>query len=262
MPICIRCETEQASPSPGCSYHPGDHVFAYCAGAREDYNDVFVWSCCGRRVLGTNDGTFDVHPARVSGCVSGLDHKVHGRIAVVADQRILDGVKLVGIDVAPILIDDFLQNADFPPDSECVVLALNTFDNIEDDRFILAFEELRKRARDTPVIIFTLPRRADGWPVHAVEADENRFSTYLKSAVWQTLRRHGTTAHYRPEVFISYARRDYAIVHSNIFAFRGTYWLDKVFLTPGVAWASEIDAAIDTAQIFALFVSATLQANS
>ena len=89
------------------------------------------------------------------------------------------------------------------------------------------------------------------------------------SGIGSGLRQHEATQRYRPKVFISYARKDFGIIddyteslYKNVSRALSQLWIDRDFLSPGVVWAPEIDAAIENAEIFVLFVTYHLRDNS
>ena len=207
----------------------------------------------GRKLLRL---TFDLRPRRSPGCVTASGHKwtCHISLVGVLPQIISDSADIILTEISA----DALLSGEPGPDTDCIVIALPALDDVAEARITAAFDKIRRCVRDVPMVVFTIPRRVDGWPMQVLEATTDDLNTCLVPAVLQAIRRHRAPASYRPGTFISYARRDHRCVDSPIFTFRGTYWLDRKFVAPGVIWASKVLSAIDHADIFVLFVTPSL----
>lgn len=91
MEICKRCRRlfdpevipSRFAESLLCSWHPGTAESAGNTGAAGDYAEIWVWSCCGRQVVGplitkSVDGVigeYDYPPSRSPGCQQGPHEK-------------------------------------------------------------------------------------------------------------------------------------------------------------------------------------------
>jgi hypothetical protein len=149
-----------------------------------------------------------------------------------------------------------------PPDIDCIVLVADTLEPQAELRMTAALQRLQSQDRDCPLIVFTVPHRVDGWPIQAIDTDGTDFANVLAPAVRQAVRRHGVAQPYSPPAFISYARRDFEIVSSYLFAFREKCWLDREYLRPGVLWATELNLAIERADTFVLFSTPSYRLSS
>jgi hypothetical protein len=75
--VCSRCGAQYAEHDPsGCSFHPQTPGVIGNTGPRRDYADIWQFSCCGQKYVGTfwggeKQGVYDAQPPISPGCVQG-----------------------------------------------------------------------------------------------------------------------------------------------------------------------------------------------
>lgn len=70
---CLLCG--MADEDSACSFHPGRLFLSHNLGAHGDYNDAYIWSCCGRYAESSVDANgCDARPPHSPGCVIQQQH--------------------------------------------------------------------------------------------------------------------------------------------------------------------------------------------
>ncbi|HEY3887357.1 MAG TPA: toll/interleukin-1 receptor domain-containing protein [Caulobacteraceae bacterium] len=265
---CILCERAPSETgNHECRFHSGKASFLFSTGAdfrnqELAYRDIYLWSCCGRRVPSTmeSSGSREAPPERagISPCATAQRHLLASRVAVIASGALIDQIRSAlpvfaahGLDVEP--YDDETWRARSIAESPDAVVLLDA--GQADGAFVEHIREFTDNG--IPLLVFTDPDRGDGTELQAMRLTDFTVGSLLM-AIKQALRsRYIPDAPWVPDIFFSYTRRDGAIAESYIEEFSNNVlcWFDKNVLLPGVRWASEIFSAVDKSKYFFLMVT-------
>src|SRR5690348_3014330 len=78
---CLVCKSPQHDTA--CSFHPGNRFQVYTMGARDDYRDVYSWTCCAKSERSIVENGYDVPPPFSPGCTTAGSHLHEARILLI-----------------------------------------------------------------------------------------------------------------------------------------------------------------------------------
>ena len=257
---CLICGFND--PNKLCSFHPGRREKVYNAGARDDYRDVYFWSCCAESELSTVSSISsesDIPPPYSPGCVTAKNHVFEARIEffssandnqVALTNDCAEWLRVRGFKVQTKSLAD--ANVKELLNSDCVVLLPDVRDRAIADRLA---DDLMDRDISPWVLLCNTTPGGEYSRVQLISANQ------LKEAVLQAIRLHNAPRGPSPfKLFLSY-RRVKSAVAQCVHRFCSCWWDQKV-LSPGVDWATEIELAIKDCEKFFIILRGWLPKES
>ncbi len=252
---CLVCSS--SDPDSPCCFHPGRRCFKHGLGARDDYQSVYEWTCCGRRAK-TEAGAdgHDVLPPYAPGCASPGSHLWSARILLAASEGQLEicrqTAKLLADDGFVVRVETIADARSTATEGHACVLAAPQH---EDSAAALEWIDKVRSTIDAPwVLLANADTHSESVRTQTFRASDPHA---LREAVMGGVRAwHGRLPGSPYPIFLSYRRTDHAMA-SVINRFMPS-WFDQDVLQPGVDWAAEIEVGIRSSQLFMMLLRGTV----
>jgi hypothetical protein len=253
--VCNSCHIETA-----CTFHPGNRFHAYTTGARDDYRDVYSWTCCAKHELSTVESGRDVPPSISPGCTHARSHLEAARILLVCSPAQLalatacaESLAEEGFEVSQLSL-----RSTAPKDLEgfaCVAVLPDPSDAVAALQLVDAVRGLKRPP--WTIVCNVDPKSVETRTQTAGVASEQQLREAIVGGVrsW-----HGQLKESPYNVFLSYRRID-AVIATTIHRFMPSWW-DCAALRPGVDWASEIEVGVRSCKLFALLLKGEIPTDS
>lgn len=257
----MRCLVCESSDDGGvCSFHPGNRFFVHTMGARDDYRDVYSWTCCAGSERSTVEEGRDVPPSFSPGCTNAGSHLHAARILLAFSPSRLalatscaEALSREGFDVSQSSIG-LAAREDFG-DFACVAILPDTSDGATALQLV---DAARALAHPPWMIVCNVdPTSVNARVQMAAVQDVQHLRETIVGGVrsW-----HGQLKESPFGIFLSYRRVD-AVIATTIHRFMPSWW-DRAALHPGVDWASEIEVGIRSCRLFVLLLRGDIPADS
>lgn len=255
---CLVCKSSHNESV--CTFHPGNRFHVYTTGARDDYRDVYSWTCCAKYELSTVEGGHDVPPPFSPGCTNAGSHLEAARILLVCSP----GQLALATSCAEVLAEEGFEVSQSSirsaaqkglKDFACVAVLPDLSDAVAALQLV---DAVRATERPPWMIVFNVDPKSVEARTQMAAANSVHL---LREAIVGGVRSwHGQLKESPYNIFLSYRRIDVAIA-TTIHRFMGSWW-DRAALRPGVDWASEIEVGISSCKLFALLLRGDIPTDS
>ena len=253
---CLLCG--MADEASACSFHPGRPFLSHSLGPRGDWNDAYIWSCCGRYAESSVDvNGYNTQPPHSPGCVIQQQHISIAAIHLFSSEKGRD----LALKTAAALKDSGfraeISDIRKPSTSEIEKADCVVFVSADADAPLVENWVEQLSVETGPwVLVCYLTRGNERSRIQQAEAND------LVSAAIQGVRqRFAQRSIPEFKIFLSYRHADSAIA-AAVHRFAAQCWWDKAMFNPGVDWASELVMAIEGCQLFVLVVRDPLPSES
>jgi hypothetical protein len=229
-------------------------------GARDDYSDAYLWTCCAKPERSTVENSRDVPPPFSPGCTTAASHLNAARILLISSPSKAATASSCGDTLAGMGFEvgqrsfSAAAREDFDG-SACAVF-------LPDDNDLDGAIHFVNAASGTPTSPWMLVCNVDPEAVETrLQIAATETVDLLVEAIVGAVRSwHGQLAGSPYDIFLSYRRRD-AAVAQTINRFMPSWW-DRAVLRPGVDWASDIEIGISRCKLFVVFLRGDIPASS
>ena len=255
---CLVCKSTQHDTA--CSFHPGNRFQVHTTGARDDYRDVYSWTCCAKSEVSIVENGHDVPPSFSPGCTTAGSHLDGARILLIsspsksapatscAERLAQEGFEVIQCSFLSATREGLngVACVGFLPDVGDAATAFHLADAV------------RGTAQPPWMVVCNVDPEAveTRMQIAATDSVEGLFEAIVGAVrSW-----HGQLTRSPYDIFLSYRRKDAAIA-KTINRFMPSWW-DRAVLRPGVDWASEIEVGISSCRLFALLLRGDVPTDS